>query len=203
MEADSEIPLADKFLEDSYRLPRLLTDTAKMREGIENIMMKYRMRLRKTHRFYLDDEFTRYAALVSNRTNAMHMVQRIASAMLPFETTWIEFDLHRKIEVAMEMGTILNADPSLKNVPQRMGLLLEQDAKRPSGWSMTIISDVLLKSQNIAVACPHPSMCLFDAAGVIGSVAGYTILPGTTAQSLHGVPWGYTAHGHIKVPDQL
>lgn len=200
---DKEIPLADQFLEDTYRAPRLLTDRGPMRRDIENIMGNYRLRLRKTHRFYLDDDFTTYASMVANRTPAMHMVQRIPSALLPYENTWIEFNLHRKVQVSMDSGTTINPNPSLRDVPQRMGLLLERDTRRTSGWSMTLVSELLLKSSNKTIVLPHPSMALFDAAGVIRPVAGYAILPGEVASTLHGAPWGYTANGEIKVPDQL
>ena len=91
--AEDEPSLADKFIAETFvernfptRLGRRMWDQA---------MLAYRSDMRKAHRFVVDNEFVALCTQMAT-TRAEKKLERLQYATLPYEHTWIEFDLHAR-----------------------------------------------------------------------------------------------------------
>jgi len=120
---EEEASVADKFIASTYDWCKTFKYTGREEKIVQPILMAYRQAMRKAHRFVLDNEFTRYATEISNRVKPEKLLARIGLATLPYEVTWIEFDLHTKVRV-------MRAFHGLEGIPDgvspRMGILLER-----------------------------------------------------------------------------
>jgi len=126
MEAKEEASLADKFVATTYDLPKRWKLNAHERKKIEPILQSYRVDMRKAHKFVLDDEFCRYATEISSTTPPERLLARIQYATLPFEVTWVEFDLKTKVRCMRALHGMDDTHFDYSEVADRMGLLLRR-----------------------------------------------------------------------------
>jgi hypothetical protein len=123
---EDESSLADQFVASTYTMAKDLKLRGKDAKEWEIVMQEYRDTMRHAHRFTLDNEFCRMATEISSRTLPEKLLYRLQFATLPYEVTWIEFDLHVKVRKMREMH---NADPegvNWKDISPRMGLLFHR-----------------------------------------------------------------------------
>lgn len=131
-----EPALADKFIATTYKEPKRLFN-GRWRKEAEDIMFRYRQDIRKAHRFVLDREFVQWATVMATAP-AERILARLQYATLPYETTWIEFDLHEKMRT---IGRIHRANTvSLKDVAPRCGCLLQRINETDS--LCTLVSEI-------------------------------------------------------------
>jgi hypothetical protein len=192
--AKDQVSLADQFMVDSYRFPKVAVQRGSLRIGMERVMIHYRMALRNAHRFEIDDEFVRYSSEVSNTTFSGQLLQRINSAVMPYPTVWVEFNLHEKVRTAERMGALKEKFVPAE-VPERCGLLFERDPENISRWAMTVVTTrpSLKDGKKIGeVVVPHPVVYLFDPQEVIGPISGYKEFRDEKLHRLMGaLAWGY------------
>ena len=123
---EPEPSLADEFIASTYTMGKALHLSGRPLKEFDVSMMRYRDDMRKAHRFVLDDEFTRFASELSSKCTAEKLLTRLEFATLPYETTWIEFDLWVKLRV---MRTWHGLDPEGFNkddTSQKMGMLVHR-----------------------------------------------------------------------------
>src|SRR5262245_5471337 len=125
-EPKEEASLADKFVATTYDLPRRWKLNAHERKRVEPILQSYRVDMRKAHKFVLDDEFCRYATEISSTTPPERLLARIQYATLPFEVTWVEFDLKTKVRCMRKLHGMDDSKFDYSDVADRMGLLLRR-----------------------------------------------------------------------------
>jgi hypothetical protein len=65
--------------------------------------MAYRHAMRQANKFVLDKEFVEYATRISSTCTPPKLLTRLPLATLPYEVTWIEFDLRTKVRVMREL----------------------------------------------------------------------------------------------------
>lgn len=140
-----EQSLADMFMSSTYDWCKYFNYNAKQEKAVTPILNHYRQSLRQAHRFELDNEFTNYATEVSNNTKAEKLLYRLQFATLPYETTWIEFNLHVKVRA---MRRFHGHDDLPSGVAARMGVLL----KRIDETSATV--EMVGESIQDNVTCP-------------------------------------------------
>jgi hypothetical protein len=118
-----EQSLADTLMASTYNWAKYFNFNAKQEKKVQPMINHYRQALRSAHRFQLDNDFTQYATEISNNTKPEKLLYRLQFATLPYETTWIEFNLHVKVRT-------MRAFHGLQGVPegvaQRMGVLLRR-----------------------------------------------------------------------------
>jgi hypothetical protein len=117
-----EPTLADKFIASTYTLGAAANQAWK-RKRIDEVMLQQRVAMRKAHRFVLDSEFVEHATRAST-VDSKKLLARLQFATLPYETTWIEFDLHTKIRVLQELHKIERI--GLADISPRLGILLQR-----------------------------------------------------------------------------
>jgi hypothetical protein len=115
--------LADKFIASTYHWAKGFNYTAKEEKAVLPIVNAYRQAMRRANRFVLDNQFVEYATVVSSNCAAEKLLYRLQYATLPYETTWIEFNLHAKVLI-MRQCHGLSGVP--EGVAKRMGILLER-----------------------------------------------------------------------------
>lgn len=119
--ADREEPsLADRFIASTYTEGRKMA--GRSRRAMDEAMLKYRVEMRHSHRFILTDDFVEMATHMS-MVPATKTLARLQYATLPYDTTWIEFNLRAKMKVIKELYA---HDMSLVDVGHRMGMLLQR-----------------------------------------------------------------------------
>ena len=118
-----EPTVADKFISSTFEWCKAFDYTAKEEKKVAPILMAYRKAMRFAHRFVLDKEFVEYATELSSTVTPEKLLSRLGFATLPYETTWIEFDLHAKVRTMRRIHG-LGGMPS--GVGPRMGVLLER-----------------------------------------------------------------------------
>lgn len=118
-----EQSLADVFMSSTYEWCKYFNYNAKAEKAVMPILNHYRQSLRQSHRFELDNDFVAYATEVSNGTKPEKLLYRLQFATLPYETTWVEFDLHTKVR-AMRAWHGLHGVPD--GVATRMGILIKR-----------------------------------------------------------------------------
>jgi hypothetical protein len=122
---EDEASLADKFVASTYSWCKYFGYTSKEEKLVTPLIMAYRHAMRHANKFVLDKEFTEYATHVSNRSTPEKVLARLPLCTLPYETTWIEFDLLAKVR-AMRTFHGLSPLPETGTVANRMGVLLER-----------------------------------------------------------------------------
>ena len=120
---EDEASVADKFVAATYEWPKFLGFTAKQTKAAMPLIMAYRQAMKRANKFVLDKEFVEYATHISSNTTPEKLLARIGFATLPYETTWIEFDLMAKVR-AMRAHHGLTTMPD--GVAPRMGVLMER-----------------------------------------------------------------------------
>jgi hypothetical protein len=126
VDRQEEASLADKFVAATYDLPRRWKMNGRERKKVEPILQSYRVDMRKAHRFVLDDEFCRYATEISTTTPPERLLTRIQYATLPFDTTWVEFDLKTKVRTMRALHGMDDSRFDYAEVANRMGLLMKR-----------------------------------------------------------------------------
>ena len=115
-----EPSLADRFIAATYMGGTKLT--GRIRRNVQEAMDRYRLDMRHAHRFVLTNEFTEMATIAAT-VPAEKTLARIQYATLPYEHTWIEFDLHAKMRVLQQMyGTQVK----FAGIAQHMGMLIQR-----------------------------------------------------------------------------
>lgn len=115
--------LADVFMASTYEWCKFFHYSAKHEKQVQPILNHYRQLIRRAHRFTLDNQFTEYATEVSNRMKPETLYQQLKMATLPYETTWIEFNLRVKVRTMRQFHG-LSPMPEDGSVAERMGILL-------------------------------------------------------------------------------
>ena len=121
---EDEASVADKFVASTYDWCRHFNYTAKQEKQVMPILMAYRHAMRNANKFVLDNEFVEYATNLSNNVTPPKLLTRLPLATLPYETTWIEFDLHVKVRTMRRFHRL--SDMPEGGVAKRMGVLLER-----------------------------------------------------------------------------
>jgi hypothetical protein len=121
-----EASLADMFIASTYTLPKDLRMNKREAEQLAPALLRYRILMRDAHRFVLDDDYTRLATEVSNRLTPKKLLHRLFYATLPYETTWIEFDLRIKVHTMRAFHQINDPLFNFADVSPRLGLLLHR-----------------------------------------------------------------------------
>ena len=93
---------------------------------IEPTLQSYRRDLRKATRFVLDGDFIRYVTELSSTTRPEKLLARLQYATLPYETTWIEFDLREKVRVMRTVHGLDIKDFDWSYVAERLGLIIRR-----------------------------------------------------------------------------
>lgn len=221
--------LADQFLVDSYKLPRAITRIAKLRADIERRMLTYRMAMKRANRFLMDDDLTILVTEVAARTMPDTLAQRLHSAVVPYEDTWIEFDLDVKTGTSRRLKThaeqIFNSPmEGATEKKGRCGLLIQRHGE--VAFSITMIepftihkrtkpdarpTDPFDPQDDVMLVSPVPCMYLFDPSGnpmsARGSAAPFTknsAAVDETMMILRASGWGYYSKGDplMRMPDQ-
>jgi hypothetical protein len=124
-EPKEEASFADLFIAATYRYCKTMGMTAHEAKFIEPRLASYRDDMRRAQRFVLDDDFVRYATEISSRTTAEKLLSRLHYAVLPYETTWIEFSLPVKVH-AMRAFHGLDPHGLDHDIGRYLGLLLHR-----------------------------------------------------------------------------
>jgi hypothetical protein len=125
-EPKEEASLADMFVAETYTLPKRLGLNRHQTKAIEPILQSYRQDMRNAHRFVLDNDFVRYATEISSTTPPEKLLARLQFATLPYDITWIEFDLRTKVEVMRELHNMDNSKFNWDDVADRLGLIIRR-----------------------------------------------------------------------------
>jgi hypothetical protein len=118
---EEEPSLADQFIASTHiEGAKFHGRTKKL---FEEMLMRYRVDMRRAHRFVLDDPFVDMATEMS-MASPEKVLARLQYATLPYENTWIEFNLHAKMKAIHRVhgSTFNNAD----EVSERLGMLLQR-----------------------------------------------------------------------------
>jgi hypothetical protein len=118
---EEEPSLADEFIASTHRgNPDL---RGRLRRQWDETMLRYRLDMRKAHRFVLDDAFVDMATEMA-MTTPEKTLARLQYATLPYEQTWIEFNLHAKMKAIHRVN-----GSTFKNqheVAERLGMLVQR-----------------------------------------------------------------------------
>lgn len=112
---------ADAFVAQTYIEGNKMH--GRMRKEVEAVMARYRRDMVSAHRFALDNTFTEMATALAI-TPAEKTLARVQYATLPYETTWIEFNLHAKMRLIQRIRGRDKYD--LRNVSPVCGCLLQR-----------------------------------------------------------------------------
>jgi hypothetical protein len=126
---------ADEFVASTYGWAKAFGMNAHGAKIAESYMEAYRADMRKTHRFVLDNDFTRLATEISSTLPPQKLLARLQYASLPYENTWIEFDLPTKVHT---MRRIHNLPPFIEGVGRKMGVLLQRLSDTECVMSMVV-----------------------------------------------------------------
>lgn len=201
-ERDDKGSLADRFYASTYELPRVLQRSGAGRaRDYEQCMLRYRSAIRRANLFSLTNEFVETVTRVSSSTLPDKLMRRIPLAVLPFQTTWIEFNLREKVRTTQSMG-LGDGDPDLSDVPEMMGMLLERDHERSTRFKLTCTGPLTLAKNakdptlSHAVGVEGPHMLTYNVDIADGAVveSGRLMQFENTLSSrrFRALPWGYT-----------
>jgi hypothetical protein len=121
-----ETSLADQFVAATYTLPKRLWLKAHDAKKIEPLLQSYRHDMRQAQRFVLDNEFVRYATEVSSTCKPEKLLYRVQFATMPYETTWIEFDLLTKVRTMRALHNMDDSKFKYDDVANRLGCLIRR-----------------------------------------------------------------------------
>lgn len=123
---DDEPSLADQFIASTYGIPKMMGLPAREAKILEPYLNAYRQDVQHAHRFALDDDFTRYAAEIASTIPAEKLLARLQYATLPYDVTWIEYNLRVKQRI-LRRAHGLNVDNyDWSYVSRRLGVLLHR-----------------------------------------------------------------------------
>jgi hypothetical protein len=211
-EPDDEASVADKFVASTYDWCRYFSFNAHDTKTVQPILLAYRQAMRQASKFVLDNEFTTYATHISNNVKPEKLLARLHLATLPYEVTWIEFDLHVKVR---EMRRFHGLEGIPKGVCQRMGILLERvnetmstitmvgedpDIVRPNltGYIFSTDERTLNFNQMFNGLTPFDAAYRQDRLKQMPMFADVMNEPDTAEMMrrvAHGSLWGYGSHG--------
>jgi hypothetical protein len=121
----ADIPLMDHFHAWTFQKK---VDGRPLSPAVLNQQTRMRMLLRKAQRFNLDDDAVRLICHLSHQRDRFPAWSFLAR--LPYDTMWVEFDLHTKIKEFEAMGSLGGARRAQfepERVAPRLGLLLHRD----------------------------------------------------------------------------
>jgi hypothetical protein len=118
---EEEPSLADMFVAATHSETRGFAGRAK--KIAAEALLRYRIDMHKAHRFVLTDEFTEMATMLSFASPEKTLA-RLQYATIPYDTTWIEFNLHAKMQAIHRRHAFDNLD--LSKISPRLGLLLQR-----------------------------------------------------------------------------
>lgn len=121
-----ETSLADFFLAETYTMPKRLGLNKHYAKAIEPILQSYRYDMRRAHRFVLDKDFVRYATEIASTCRPEKLLARLQYATLPYDVTWIEFDLKTKVEVMRAVHNMDDSKFDYNEVADRLGLIIRR-----------------------------------------------------------------------------
>jgi hypothetical protein len=121
---EDEPSLADRFLASCHVEAKRLGLTGRMLKEADASFGLYRDAMRRAHRFVLDDDFTRLATNVAQNTPPEKLLARLLYANLPYETCWIEFNLHVKVQTMRAFHK--RNDVDMSDIAEHMGLLMQR-----------------------------------------------------------------------------
>lgn len=119
-------------------------------------LTRYRMELRRAHKYVLDAEASRIAARLSQRQEKMRLWSVLAR--LPFDAVWLEFDLHAMMRELDSLGT-LRKPFKPEEVAPRTGFLLAREAE--TRWWATEFTEF----NEANSVFPEPVTFVFDPDG--------------------------------------
>jgi hypothetical protein len=125
-EPKEEASLADLFLAETYSIAKRLGLTKHQAKAIEPVLQSYRHDMRRAHRFVLDNDFVRYATEISSTCKPEKLLTRLQYATLPYDITWIEFDLKTKVRVMRDLHGMDNSKFNWDEVAERLGLIIRR-----------------------------------------------------------------------------
>jgi len=146
---EPEPSLADLFIANTFMEGQKLF--GKNRKLVTEAMLRYRLDMKKAHRFMLDDTFTEMVTRLSS-VPSQKTLARLQMATLPYDTTWIEFNLRVKVRVLRAMYKKNTSD--LSDISPRMGMLLQRISDTDA--VCTLVSEV------DGMATPHLTCYFFS-----------------------------------------
>jgi hypothetical protein len=208
-----EASVADKFLASTYDWCKYFNYTGRETKLVTPILMAYRQAMRQAHKFVLDNEFVEYATSISNRMTPAKLLARLPLATLPYETTWIEFDLRTKVRV-MRSFHGLSPMPDTGYVAQRMGVLLERINETMCTITMVCEGDPITTpnltgyvfstdERTLRFDQPYHGLTPFDAAYRMDRLKGMPVFEDITNDPdagamfhrvTHGALWGFAGN---------
>jgi hypothetical protein len=120
-EDQEEATLADQFIASTHTEGTQFK--GRFRKDVIDAVIRYRAEMRHAHHFVLTDEFVEMATHMAS-VKAEKTLARLQYATLPYDTTWIEYNLHAKVRTIRQIHHIDNPDYS--DVATRMGYLLQR-----------------------------------------------------------------------------
>lgn len=108
--------------------------------SVVNVLRKYRIELRRSERFVLDDDAVRLAcdlsAQASNAANHDLLRGWAYLARLPYDDMWIELNLHAKVKRFAELGSLRGDKPELDQISPVIGYQFSRDDElgSPTRW---------------------------------------------------------------------
>lgn len=102
----------------------------KVRRNIDAAFIGLRAHIKRAHRFVVEDDMLD-AVIEAGNAQPNVIQKRLPLAMLPFDTTWIEFDTRVRLQTQSRLGT---SGPPEKD-QYRMGYLLERGAAEQPAWT--------------------------------------------------------------------
>lgn len=118
--------LADHFIRCTYQYDKAFGLDKHQMKKVERVLRQYRHDVQHAHRFELDNDFVTYATEIGSTIAAEKLLARLQYATLPYEVTWIEFDLRRKVKVMHEIHGVDTNTFDYSTVGERLGLLLHR-----------------------------------------------------------------------------
>ena len=148
--------------------------------AVQQVLGRYRQQLRQAERMVLDDDAVRMICQMSHIQNRFDLWSILAR--LPYDSLWIELDLHVKVKEWERMGT-LRSPFVPADVSKACGYLLQREPDSQSRWVATewVAVGQSRKDKRLTPALgeypiPQPVSFVFDPEGsAIKPVAGSTL----------------------------
>ena len=124
--------LADLVVEGFHRFSRNAPKT-NIRKEMDRAVFDFSVKMRHTKRFVLDNDLVRQTLRVAYKTPANKLVERFPSAVLPFDSMWVEYDAKVIVEESREVAELPWLEPADGT---RCGMLFTRNSSDPSLWSV-------------------------------------------------------------------
>jgi hypothetical protein len=202
---DKEPSLADQFVASTYTLGKAMGGTAHNAKQLEPALRAYREDMKAAHRFVLDDDFVRYASEISSTTSPEKLLARLQYATLPYQVTWIEYDLLVKVRTMRAIHQMDDSHFNYNTVGRRLGYLLHR-LNDTDAVCQIICQTLDDKDITAAMSSYYFSLAEHEWGPRDGmSIAG-TMPMTTSPHMLHAGRaslWGYTATGQPGMLDSV